>query len=225
MLKWFASYLENRQQSVLIGSEASDPTTLDWGMPQGSVTGPVMFVLYTGPLQDIIDSHNLSSITYADDTQLYIMMKPSERKSVLARLEACVPDIKMWMTDNRLMLNENKTEVLHVISRFTHKLQLDDINIDGSCVCPSSEVRDLGVVFDEKLTMTNHVNSICRSASFAIRKIGTCKLRRYLDQENAEKLVHAFVTSRLDSCNAILYGLQRKRCLSYSASKIMLQEL
>ena len=65
--------------------------------------------------------------------------------------------------------------------------------------------RGLGVVFDDTLTMTNHVNGICRNASFAIRKIG--KLRRYLDQNSAEKLVHAFVTSRLDSCNAILYGL------------------
>ena len=57
VLSWFASYPENRKQSVIIGSESSDPTTLERGMPQGSITGPAMFVLYTGPLQDIIDSH------------------------------------------------------------------------------------------------------------------------------------------------------------------------
>ncbi len=62
------------------------------------------------------------------------------------------------------------------------------------------------MILDDTLTMTRHVNNICRNASFAIRKIG--KIR--LDQVNAEKLVHAYVTSRLDSCNAILYGLPYK---------------
>ena len=106
------------------------------------------------------------------------------------------------------MLNDNKTEVMHVTSRFTNKLNLGDINVGGSSVSSSSWVRDLGVVFEDTLTMTNHVNIICRNASFAIRKIG--KLRRHLDQDSTEKLVHAFVTSRLDSCNAILYGLPDK---------------
>ncbi len=64
------------------------------------------------------------------------------------------------------------------------------------------------MILDDTLTMTKHVNNICRNASFAIRNIG--KIRRYLDQDNAEKLVHAYVTSRLDSCNAILYGLPYK---------------
>ena len=189
-------------------TESSDPVTLDWGMPQGSVIGPVMFVLYTGPLQDIIDSHDLSSMTYADDSQLYIMMKPSNRDSVLARLEACVRDIKTWMTHNRLMLNDSKTEVLHVTSRFTNKLHLNDINVGGSSVSTSPCVRDLGVIFDDTLKMTKHINVLCRNATFAIRKIGY--LRRYLDQDSTEKLVHAFVTSRLDSCNAILYGLPER---------------
>ena len=69
-------------------------------------------------------------------------------------------------------------------------------------------VAHLGVIFDDTLTMTDHVNIIYRNASFAIRRIG--KLRRYLDQDSAEKLVQAFVTARLDSCNAILYGLPDK---------------
>lgn len=207
-LQWFSSYLQNRKQSVIIDNEISEPIILDWGVPQGSVTGPVLFLLYSGPIQDIIDAHGLSGMIYADDTQLYIMMKPSERSNVLARLEACIRDIKIWMAENRLMLNDNKSEVLHVTSRFTKRLHLNDINIGGSYVTPSTSVRDLGVILDDTLTMTSHVNNICRSASFAIRKIG--KLRRYLDQNSAEKLVHAYVTSRLDSCNALLYGLPDK---------------
>ncbi|XP_072046503.1 uncharacterized protein [Amphiura filiformis] len=145
-----------------------------------------------------MDAHNLSSITYADDTQLYIMMKPKDRGNVLARLEACIRDIKSWMAGNKLMLTDNKSDVLHVTSQFTNKLHLNDINVGSSSVTPSACVRALGVIMDDTLTMSNHVNNICRTASFAIRKIG--KLRRYLDQDSAEKLVHAYVTSRLDSC-------------------------
>jgi hypothetical protein len=80
----------------------------------------------------------------------------------------------------------------------------------GNSTIPSSEhVRDLGVILDTNLTMTAHINAVCRNASYVIHRIG--KLRRYLDNESTEKLVHAFVTSRIDNCNSILYGLPEKQ--------------
>ena len=72
-------------------------------------------------------------------------------------------------------------------------------------VIPSPSARDLGVIIDEHVTMKQHVSSVCKSASYALYSIG--KLRPYLDKPSAEKLVHAFVSSRLDSCNSLLYGL------------------
>jgi hypothetical protein len=183
--------------------------TIAWGMPQGSVVGPEMFVAYSAPIEDIVTSHNLCSMSYADDTQLYVLIKPSDRTNMLSNLEDCIHDIRTWLTLNKLKLNESKTELLHVKSRYAHSVPEDiSLTIGNATVTSSPKVRDLGVVFDKNLSMVSHVNDICRRASYAIHRIG--KLRRYLDQNNTEKLVHAFVSSRLDNCNSVLAGIPGK---------------
>ena len=101
-----------------------------------------------------------------------------------------------------------KIPLLYVSSRFSKNVPDIHINIGDTSISPSKAVRDLGVILDNNLTMTSHVNNVCRSASYAIYRIG--KLRRYLDAENTEQLVHAFITFRLDNCNSILYGLPDK---------------
>ena len=170
--------------------------------------GPDMFVIYSAPIEDIIKEHGLSSISYADDTQLFVLIKPSNRDSALDKLANCIEDIRLWMTENKLMLNNSKTELLHVTSRFARNVPNVDITIGNSTITPSKEVRDLGVILDKGLTMSAHINAVCKNASYAIYRIG--KLRRYLDAENTEKLIHSFVTSRIDNCNSILYGLPDK---------------
>ena len=207
--RWFASYLCNRQQSVLIDCEQSDPTTISFGVPQGSVVGPEMFIAYSAPIEDIINAHNLCSMSYADDTQIYVLIKPPDRVSKMSKLEECICDIQTWLTENKLMLNASKTELLHVKSCYARAEPRDvTLTIGTTTISPSLVVRDLGVVFDKHLKMVNHVNGICRRASYAIYKIG--KLRRYLDSGNTQKLVHAFISSRLDNCNSILAGLPCK---------------
>ena len=77
-LGWFRSYLSGRTHSIKVGSTCSNPAALQYGVPQGSVLGPILFSLYTNPISSIIYSH--SSINYhfyADDTQLYITLSPA----------------------------------------------------------------------------------------------------------------------------------------------------
>ena len=112
------------------------------------------------------------------------------------------------MIANQLMLNDNKTEVLHLTSRFTSAAHIPSLRVGEVNVTPSTSARDLGVVIDDHVTMSDHVSSVCRSVSFALYNIG--KLRMYLDKASAEILVHAFVTSRLDSCSSLLHGLPQK---------------
>ena len=80
--------------------------------------------------------------------------------------------------------------------------------IHSAQVKPSTSVRDLGIVIDRHLTMREHINIICRNASLALRRIG--KIRSFLNKATTEILVHAFVTSFLDNCNSLLYGVPDK---------------
>ena len=87
-----------------------------------------------------------------------------------------------------------------------------------------TEVRDLGVTFDSTLTLHNHINNICRSGSLSLHQIG--KIRKFITQEYAERIVHAFVSSKLDYCNGILYGLpqnqiQKLQRLQNSAARLV----
>ena len=174
---WFASYISNRSQEVVIDDEASDPQRLEQGVPQGSVVGPLGFAMYSGPMQDIIAAHGLNCMIYADDTQMYITSPASERQIQLQKLELCIKDIRAWSVENKLLLNDAKTEVIHVSSRFKNPDHLSHVTVGTSHIETVSEARNLGVVIDDSLQLKQHINNVCRAAMIAIRKIG--QIRHY----------------------------------------------
>ena len=113
VLKWFASYLGDRCQVVKIGSTLSELSKLIYGIPQGSVLGPLLFSLYTTPLSKIIRLHpHIKFHFYADDTQLYIHLSYKNAAAALARLNACLLDVQRWMSLSKLKLNPGKTEFI-----------------------------------------------------------------------------------------------------------------
>ena len=208
-LQWFTSYLSNRTQSVHIGKESSDPQPLQFGVPQGSVLGPILFTLYTSPLGDVIAKHGVKYHLYADDTQLYLSFSPnncSDQIDNITKMESCINDIKDWMVQNRLQLNDNKTEFLIIgTSQQLRKVHFHSIQVGNSSIIAADKVRNLGVIFDKEFGLGAHVRHICKSGFFHIRNISS--IRRYLDKDSAHKAVHAFITSTLDYGNALLYGL------------------
>ena len=110
-LNWFASYLSNRTFSVSIGEFVSSSAMIKCGIPQDSILGPILFSIYMLPLGEIIRNHNISFHFYADDTQLYLSVKPNELNK-LAVLHECLNDVQSWLSQNFLQLNPDKTEVL-----------------------------------------------------------------------------------------------------------------
>ena len=112
-LGWFKSYLSGRTHPVKVGSTFSHTAVLQYGVPQGSVLGLILFSLYTNPIGSIIHSH--SSINYhfyADDTQLYITLSPENFSHSMQKLKNCLNDIQNFMFANKLKPNPDKTEFI-----------------------------------------------------------------------------------------------------------------
>ena len=117
-LGWFKAYLSGRTHSVEVGSTLSHPAVLHYGVPQGSVLGPILFCFYTNPIGSIIHSH--SSINYhfyANDTQLYITLSPENFSHSIQKLKNCLNDIQNFMFTNKLKLNPDKTEFILIGSQ------------------------------------------------------------------------------------------------------------
>ena len=171
-------------------------------------------ITYTSKLFDITKTHLPEVHCYADDTQLYLSFRPdvtSGSDEAISAMTNCIADIRDWMISDKLMLNDSKTEILLVGSRQQlRKVELDALMVGTSKVpLASSAVRNLGASFDPELTMNTHVNKLCSAAYFHLYNLR--RIRRYLSQETCEQLVHAFITSRIDYCNSLLYGLPAKQ--------------
>ena len=100
-----------------INNSSSEKMYLNFGVPQGSVLGPILFTLYVAPVADIANKHGVSRMLYADDTRLYVEFNKSSMAASLQHLELCIDGIKSWMSQNILKLNEDKTEVIVFGSR------------------------------------------------------------------------------------------------------------
>ena len=220
-LPWFCVVVRLRvpvvvfahSQSVVVKNTFSSRKPLLHGVPQGSVLGPLLFSLYFAPLEDLIVAHGFDTMIYADDSQLYVAINTSNRSRLLSKLELCTRDILSWCTSNILSCSPIKTQIVHFTSQFKQYDPIPGIFINGVIIPAVPAARDLGTILDSRLKLNANVNNICKTALFAIRSIS--RIQRYLSQEDCQKPIHAFDTSRLDSCNSILYGLPE-----YSLSKL-----
>ena len=144
----------------------SDVCKLLFGIPQGSVLGPLLFSLYTTPVSLIISKYKgIKFHFYADDSQVYVHLSQKNASAVFELLNRCLNDVKDWMSTSKLMLNPDKTEFII----FGSKRQRDKlkacfpINILGNPVCPVGSVKNLGVLDDSDLLLSKHVQNVCRS--------------------------------------------------------------
>lgn len=206
VLTWLSSYLADRTQSVRWHGQESAPRRVLSGVPQGSVLGPLLFVLYVADIGGIISSCGLEEHAYADDVQLYSSCSPAEVEKLQASATDCITKIKRWTDANRLALNSTKTELLWFATpRRAKQLKSAPFLIDGSHVLPSSEVRLLGVYLDGALTFDRHIGAVARTCHYHLRRIR--EIRHYLPISSRILLSRALILSRTDYCNSVLWGL------------------
>ena len=181
-LQWFTSYLLNRSQRVSFDQNLSEKFNLQCGVPQGSCLGPLLFTIYASKFFEVIKNYLPQSHVHADDTQLYLSFNADSacsQSDALEAMEQCIQAIRSRMIKDKLRMNDNKTEFMIVDTR----KQLAKVNIDGLSVgdsiiiAPVITVRNLGSWFEQNLSMTLHINKICKAASFHIYKIR--RIRKY----------------------------------------------
>ena len=135
-------------------------------------------------------------------------MYVGDEQLAVERIQNCINDIKQWMRAYKLKLNDDKTELLILSSKSRRKyinsnsvkIGISDIHVQAI----GSKVRNLGIIFDDSMSMQAHVKKICQTAYFH-RNINS--IRKLLSQQDNDKLIHAFVSSRLNCGNALLYGI------------------
>ncbi len=208
-LKWFTSYLSNRHQMVKINNTVSEPKEVKYGVPQGSVLGPILFTIYTAPLGEIIEQCGLKRQTYADDTGIYHEISPidaASQEATLLKIDSCINKIKEFMLLNKLKINEEKTIFMVLGTNYwTEKLNIKSINVGNTKVNASNSTKNLGIIFDKEMTLQEHVSYICKRGFYHVKDLFT--LRKFLNQKETNTAAHAFVTSILDYGNSLFYGI------------------
>ena len=154
-LSWIQPYVSDRDQTVVVNGLKSEPFRLLYGVPQGSVLGPILFVLHTKPFDDIFDIHSVCHHLFADDTQMQNSSSLDPLDTTISAMQKCVSDVKSWMTLNRLQLNDGKTEALLITSKkiSTSGLIPQSMSIGDTGVDFSDLVKNIGLTLDSSLSM------------------------------------------------------------------------
>ncbi len=151
---------------VKLGNFTSSPAPLTCGLPQGSILAPSLFSLYMLPLGSILRKHGVSFHFYADDTQIYLPIKRNN-STVITSLLQCLEEVKSWLVQNFLFLNEDKTEV--IVFGPNENSQCISPELESLSVFRSSRVRNLGVLIDQHLKFDKHISSVIGSASLTVQ--------------------------------------------------------
>lgn len=190
--QWFSSYLRARKQFVGLAEVRSELLPIQCGVPQGSILGPILFLIYINDLQNSTD---LFPIIFADDTNLFYNARSVDL--CIAKMNGEMVSVLQWIRSNKLSLNVEKTNYI-VFSNSRRLTAQPTIFIDGISILQVKSLKFLGVIIDDKLSWREHVNYIRGKIS---RSMGVLRCAKpYLNQDSLIKLYNAFIYPYLNYC-------------------------
>ena len=197
-LKWFGSYLSNRQQFTYINDNQSELKDIKYGVPQGSVLGPLLFLIYTNDITQCT-KQNCKMRLFADDTNGF--MSANSPKELKKEMSIFLSDLFKWCKSNKLTINLQKTcyTIFKIKNRKIPDF-LNSIHIDNVLIKKVPSAKYLGVILDENLSWEEHVENLNKCI---IKTANSFKIiKNHVHQENKKVLYYAYILSKIQ------YGIE-----------------
>ena len=195
--RWFESYLSDRTQRTVFNDSVSSPVENDLGVPQGSVLGPLLFIMYINDMRRVLRFCDIN--LFADDTVLFIAAK--NLKEAVSHLNEDLRSLSRWLKYKQLKLNIDKTKFMI----FSRTVVNDDVSviIDDETIGRVREIKYLGVIIDDNLKFNAHIDNVIKKIA---KKYGIlCRLKNELTISSKIQLYKSIISPHLDFCPTFLY--------------------
>ena len=195
ILKWFESYLTDRSQYVTYDGIKSDTSVLKCGVPQGSIQGPLLFIMFTNDIFNV--SELLFTVLYADDTCVLVGGKDLE--NIISCLNNELKNISTWLIANKLSLNVKKPYYI-IFHRARIKVPQNHLSLhmDNYTLSKTQNLKYLGVILDHKVSWIQHISYVENKISKGISIM--YKARIYLGSKSLVNLYHSYIYPYLIYC-------------------------
>ena len=198
---WFSDYLSGRIQSVKIGTNISSPRSVKFGVPQGSILGPILFLIYINDMSDVLKEYFL--VQYADDTQIIISGNISDIDDLINRAEIALSVAKNYFQSNGLNVNEKKTQAIFIGSRqFISRIPPNvRIFFGQTPIIPSQSIKNLGIHMDQYMLYDHHISSIVKKTYGVLLFLN--RIQDKFDKKSRIIIVQSLALSIINYCSRI----------------------
>ena len=192
LLKWFYSYLQNRQQRVIINGENSEWGVVEAGVPQGSILGPLLFIVY---VNDIADNIDCGLKLFADDTTLYITVD-NDLESRTREINRNLEQLSNWSSDWLIKFNPTKTKLMNISNKRNRNFDKHPVKLNQIDLSEVQTHKHLGILLSNDLKWNNHIDMIINGIK---KYLDVCTRLKYkLDRKTLASIYLTFIRPKLE---------------------------